>query len=115
MSLQAPSFVLTFAEILASHLFYCREQLSTSYAPVKVRVIKALVQQAERFGESQEGDWVTLSTELKHEELASMITATRVSVSMAIAELRDEGVLEGTRGEYRLNMGAMRDQAEFYG
>ncbi len=115
MSLQAPSFVLTFAEILASHLFYCREQLSTSYAPVKVRVIKVLVEQAERFGESQEGGWVRFSTELKHEELAAMITATRVSVSMAIAELRDEGILEGTRGEYRLNMGAMRDQAEFYG
>ena len=114
MSLQAPSFVLTFAEILASHLFHCREQLSSSYAPVKVRVIKTLLEQADRFGETQDDGWVRLSTELKHEELASMITATRVSVSMAIAELRDDGVLEGTRGEYRLNAQAMLDQAEYY-
>jgi CRP-like cAMP-binding protein len=114
MSLEAPSFALTFAEILASHLFYCREQLSNSYAPVKVRVIKALLEQADRFGEVLDEAWVKLSTELKHEELASMITATRVSVSMAIAELRDEGVLEGTRGEYRLNIEALTDQAEFY-
>ena len=56
-----------------------------------------------------------LTTELKHEELASMITATRVSVSMAFAELRDAGVLEGTRGEYRFNASAMFDEAEYYG
>ncbi len=73
-----------------------------------------MLEQAERFGEVLDEDWVKLSTELKHEELASMITATRVSVSMAIAELRDEGVLEGTRGEYRLNIEALTDQAEFY-
>lgn len=114
MSLQAPTFVLTFAEILAGHLFHCREQLSNSYAPVKVRVIKTLLEQAERFGEEAGDGWVRLSTELKHEELASMITATRVSVSMAIAELRDEGLLEGTRGEYRLNTEALSQQAEFY-
>jgi CRP-like cAMP-binding protein len=116
MSLQAPSFALTFAEILASHLFYCREQLSTSYAPVKVRVIKALLEQADRFGEHDPAEgWMRLSTELKHEEMASMVTATRVSVSMAIAELRDEGVLEGTRGEYRLDMMSLRELAEDYG
>ncbi len=114
MALTAPTFALTFCEILASHLFHCREQLSSSYAPVKVRVIKTLLEQAERFGEEQGGGWVKLSTELKHEELASMITATRVSVSMAIAELRDEGLLEGTRGEYRLNAEALSEQAEFY-
>lgn len=115
LALKAPTFVLTFSEILASHLFHCRDQLSSSYAPVKVRVIRTLLEQAERFGQPQDNGWVRLSTELKHEELASMITATRVSVSMAIAELRHEGVLEGTRGEYRMNAPAMRDQAEFYG
>ena len=103
MSERAPSFALTFAEILAQHLFDCRDQLSSSYAPVKARVSRALLSQAERFGEPLTDGWMKLSTQLKHEELASMITATRVSVSMAISELRDEGVLEGTRGEYRLN------------
>ena len=112
MSLKAPSFALTFAEILASHLFDCREQLSSSYAPVRNRMVKALLEQAERFGKPEAGGWVQLSTHLKHEDLASMITATRVSVSMAIAELRDEGLLEGTRGEYRLNAPALSQQLE---
>ena len=112
MSLKAPSFALTFAEILASHLFDCREQLSSSYAPVRDRVVKTLLEQAGRFGQREDEGWVRLSTQLKHEELASMITATRVSVSMAIAELRDEGLLEGTRGEYRLNAEALSQQLE---
>jgi CRP/FNR family transcriptional regulator, cyclic AMP receptor protein len=108
MAQGAPGFTLTFAEILAQHLFDCRDQLTTSYAPVKARVIKALLDQAERFGEAEADGWFKLSTQLKHEELASMITATRVSVSMTMAELRDEGLLEGTRGEYRLNVEALR-------
>jgi len=109
MSLHAPNLALTFCEILASHLFHCRDQLSSSYAPVKVRVIKVLLEQAERFGEPKQHGWVELSTELKHEEIASMISATRVSVSMAVADLRNDGVLEGTRGEYLLNVPALRD------
>ena len=112
MSLKAPTFTLTFAEILASHLFDCREQLSSSYAPVRSRVVKTLLEQAERFGKPETEGWVQLSTHLKHEDLASMITATRVSVSMAISELRDEGLLEGTRGEYRLNAPALSQQLE---
>ena len=112
MALKAPTFVLTFAEILASHLFDCREQLSSSYAPVRARVAKVLLEQADRFGVPEEGGWLRLSTELKHEELAAMITATRVSVSMAIAELRSEGLLEGTRGEYRLNAPALEQGLE---
>ncbi len=112
MALTAPGFVLTFAEIIAGHLFDCRDQLSLSYAPVKARVMKTLLEQAERFGQSDATGWTKLSTQLKHEELASMISATRVSVSMAIGELRDEGLLEGTRGEYRLNVTDMTEQLE---
>ena len=115
MATQAPTFALTFAEILAGHLFHCREQLSTSYAPVKVRLIKALLELSRRFGQAGDDGWVSLQTELKHEELASMITATRVSVSMAVAELRDEGLLEGTRGSYKLNAPALQEMAELEG
>jgi len=112
MAVEAPSFVLTMAEILAQHMFDCRDQLSTSYAPVKARVAKVLCDLAERFGEKRSDEWVKLSTELKHEELASMITATRVSVSMAIAELRNDGFIEGTRGEYLLNVEALAQDFE---
>lgn len=106
---QAPNFVLAFSEVLASHLFYCRDQLSSSYAPVKARLVTSLVEQAQRFGRPQENGWVRLEIELKHEELASLISATRVSVSMAMAELRDEGLVEGGRGDYLVNLEVLQD------
>lgn len=111
LTLQAPALILAFAQVLAGHLGACREQLSASYAPVKARVLRVLWEQAERFGRPGEDGWLELSTQLKHEELAAMVTATRVSVSMAMAELREEGLLEGTRGEYRLNVGALQQAA----
>ena len=106
---EAPTFAMTFTEILAGHLFQCREQLSSSYAPVKVRLAKVLVEQADSYGERLVNGDVKLVTNLKHEELASMITATRVSVSMAMAELRDEGLAMGTRGTYTLNLESLRE------
>lgn len=112
MAQKAPSFALTFAEIMASHLFDCREQLSSSYAPVKVRLAKVLLEQTERFGETIDDMWASLNTSLKHEEFAAMITATRVSVSMAMAELREKGILRGTRGKYTINVPALTDITE---
>ncbi len=112
MANEAASFVLTFTEIITQNLFDCRDQLSTSYAPVKSRIIRVLLEQAERFGQASGDGWVELSTQLKHEELASMVSATRVSVSMAIAELRDEGLLEGTRGQYKLLANALAVQLD---
>mgnify|MGYP006273188241 FL=1 len=109
LSLQAPTFALAFAEILAESLFRCRDQVSADYAPIKVRVAQTLLDQARRFGSEVEGDpdWLELETELRHEELASMIGATRVSVSTSVAELRRQGLLEGTRGRYRLHAPAI--------
>lgn len=110
LSLQAPSFVLAFSEILARSLFSCRDRLTGSYAPIKVRVGRALLEQGRRFGRpSDEPDWLDLETELRHEELASLIGATRVSVSTAISELRQDGLLEGTRGRYRLHVPGLED------
>jgi len=102
---EAPNFALGFSEVLASQLFGCYEQLSDSYAPVKYRVAKVLIDQARRFGApADQPGWYVLETSLKHEEIASMVTATRVSVSMAIAELKRDGVLEGSRGHYLLQL-----------
>lgn len=109
LSLQAPTFTLAFAEILAQNLFRCRDQLSGGYAPIKIRVAQTLLEQARRFGKPDDGDpdWLELDTELRHEEIASMVGATRVSVSTSVAELRRDGLLEGTRGRYRLHAPAL--------
>lgn len=112
MALQAPGFVLGVCEILSGHLFDCRAQLASGYDPVLVRVAKVLVDLAERFGEPGDDDWVTVASSPKHEEIASMVSATRVSVTMAMGELRQRGLLEGSRGTYRMYVPALADVAE---
>jgi CRP-like cAMP-binding protein len=107
LALRSPNFMLSFAEILTSHLFACRDQLSQASDPIKIRVAKVLLEQARRFGKSLDGVWCELGTELRHEEIASHISATRVSVSTSFSELRNEGFIEGTRGFYRLNIPAL--------
>ena len=106
---EAPNFAMTFTEMLAGHLFQCRDQLTASYDPVKVRLAKVLIEQAESFGQSVGNGAVELTTNLKHADLASMITATRVSVSMTLAELRIEGLVRGTRGKYMLSLDGLKN------
>jgi CRP/FNR family transcriptional regulator, cyclic AMP receptor protein len=111
LSLHAPGFVLAFAQILAGKLFACRDQLARVEAPIRVRVAELLLEQARRFGEDRGGGWWALDTELRHDDLAGMVPATRVSVTSAIASLRSAGVLEGTRGRYRLHLDGLAQAA----
>jgi CRP/FNR family transcriptional regulator, cyclic AMP receptor protein len=107
LSRQSPNFMLSFAEILTSHLFACREHLSYANDPIKIRIAKVLLDQARRFGQAINEHWYELQTELRHEELAAHISATRVSVTTVFAELRNDGFIEGTRGVYKLNITAL--------
>lgn len=109
---EAPNFVLTFMEILAVRLFHCQEQLIITEDPVRVRVIKVFIEQARRFGRPLGDGWFELQTELKQEEIASLVTTTRVSVSYTVSELRNRGFLDGTRGTYRLNVPALESLAD---
>jgi CRP/FNR family cyclic AMP-dependent transcriptional regulator len=105
LTLHAPDFVLAFAGILASGVLECQDHLGRSFDPVRVRVAKALCDQARRFGaREEESEWWRLETSLRHEEIAAMVSATRVATTMAIGELRELGFVEGTRGCYRLNL-----------
>jgi len=115
MSLKAPGFVLGVCEILSGHLFDCRAQLASGYDPVLVRVAKVLLDLAARFGEPEGEGWVTVASSLKHEEIASMVSATRVSVTMAMGELRERGLVEGSRGTYRLHAPALTSMTDSLG
>ncbi len=48
LALRAPTFTLSFAEILANHLFRSREQLSSTYDPIKQRLVRAAHRAASR-------------------------------------------------------------------
>lgn len=112
LALHAPGFVLAFTQILAGKLFGCRDQLARIEAPIRVRVAELLLEQARRFGRDAGDGWADVDTELRHDDLAGMVPATRVSVTTAIAGLRADGVLEGTRGRYRVHLDGMAAAAE---
>jgi len=77
----------------------------------RVKVTVAVPEGEER---DEEG-WVTVASSLKHEAIASMVSATRVSVTMAISELRERGPVEGKRGTYRFHMQALTSMTESLG
>jgi CRP-like cAMP-binding protein len=61
---------------------------------------------------AQDGDWLTLKIPLSHDELASMVSATRVSISTILSDLRKQGLVKGTRGTYQLNVPALESLAD---
>ncbi|MBW6457081.1 MAG: Crp/Fnr family transcriptional regulator [Trueperaceae bacterium] len=109
---RSPSFAVTFAGVLATNLFHCRDQLAQAYDPIRVRVAKLLMEQARRFGVPDGDGWYRLSTRLRHEEIASIVSATRVSVTMTLTEFREMGLVQGTRGRYRLRLDGLAVVAE---
>ena len=50
--------------------------------------------------EGERGGWTELGLVLTHEDVAALVNATRVTVSYAFGQLRDEGMLRGSRGRY---------------
>lgn len=112
LALHAPGFVLAFTRILADKVFACRDQLARIEAPIRGRVAAELLAQGARYGTDAGQGWVDLATELRHEDLAAMVSATRVSVTSAFASLRQAGVLQGTRGRYRLHLAGLADAAD---
>lgn len=112
LALHAPGFVLTFTQILAGKLFGCRDQLARVESPIRARVAELLLEHARRFGHEEGDGWWQLDTELRHDDIAGMVPATRVSVTSAMANLRAAGVLEGTRGKYRLHLEGLVAAAE---
>jgi len=115
LALHAPGFVLTFTQILAGKLFGCRDQLTRVESPIRARVAELLLAQASRYGREDDDGWWRLDTELRHDDIAGMVPATRVSVTSAMANLRAAGVLEGTRGKYRLHLEGLAAAAEDLG
>jgi CRP/FNR family transcriptional regulator, cyclic AMP receptor protein len=111
LSQKAPNIPLALARVLANRVRELETQLEATTAPVTARVGGALLAFAERFGESEAGR-TNLKLDLTHEELAAFVGSTRVTVTNALGELRDLGLVEGTRGTYEIDIPALRDYVD---
>ena len=77
------------------------QALEDAELPVPARLARALLRLGARFGTSSDDGSVRLTLPLTHENFAAMVGAARETTTAVLGEMRDEGVISGTRGRYR--------------
>uniref|UniRef100_UPI00261457E3 Crp/Fnr family transcriptional regulator n=1 Tax=uncultured Meiothermus sp. TaxID=157471 RepID=UPI00261457E3 len=97
---ELPNVPLRLAQVLAVRMEQLEAQLEIASAPVAVRLGQTISWLAQRFSAPDYSAWRVLPMELKQEDLASMCGTTRVTVTHTLGELRNLGLVEGTRGRY---------------
>lgn len=70
--------------------------------PVPARIARAFVRLGSRFGQTTTDGTVRLTLPLTHDTLAAMVGAARETTTAVISQLREAGLVEGTRGSYRI-------------
>jgi CRP/FNR family transcriptional regulator, cyclic AMP receptor protein len=100
-----PDLARAHAAGLARDLHHAWRQLAQAYLPVRSRLAATLLDLAHRFGVGT--DRRALHLRLSHDDLAAMIGVNRVSVSTAMAVLRRDGAVVGSRGRYLLDLGRL--------
>ena len=92
-----------------TRLAWLRLALEEVDLPVTARLARVLVRLGERFGVRGEDGRVRLTLPLTHEHLAGLVGAARETTTLAPSELRQRGLIEGTRGRYLFDPARLRD------
>ncbi|MHB2020863.1 MAG: Crp/Fnr family transcriptional regulator [Candidatus Xenobia bacterium] len=69
------------------------ELVDVSFKDARFRLVKALVQLAERYGQSAGGTTVQIRLRLTHQDLANMISSKRETVTRILQEFQDANVI----------------------
>ena len=88
-----------------------RQTLEDSELPVPARLARTFVRLGERFGNVSDTHNVHLALPLTHDNFAAMVGAARETTTAVLGEMRDDGLVEGTRGRYRFNLATLSDYA----
>ena len=100
---------------MARQIRRAREMLDEAEMPVGARVTRALLRLAKRFGQpSDDTQGVKLPLALTHEDLADLTGSSRVTITRILGELRNEGVLSGTRGVYVADLEGLEKATDEY-
>lgn len=99
---QVPGVMLAFATVLAERNRGLEEELRLATQPAEARLAGVLLTLAGRFGREVEPGVAELNLELKQEELGSLAGTTRVNTTQTLSAWRALGLVEGTRGHYRI-------------
>jgi CRP/FNR family transcriptional regulator, cyclic AMP receptor protein len=88
-----------------------RDTLEDSELPVPSRLARTFVRLGQRFGNISEDKTVHLTLPLTQDNLAAIVGAARETTTAILSEMREDGLLEGTRGHYSFNMATLNDFA----
>ena len=94
-----------------TQLLRLRDSLEDSELPVPARLARTFVRLGERFGHVSDTRDVRLTLPLTHDSLAAMVGAARETTTAVLGEMRDEGLVAGTRGRYSFNLETLSDFA----
>lgn len=84
-----------------SQLARAYQNLEDGELPVPARLARTMLRLGSRFGTFGDDGVVRLTLPLTHENLAAMVGAARETTTAVLGELREQGLIEGTRGRYR--------------
>lgn len=104
---ELPNVPLRLIQILSERMDHLEGQLELSNAPVSLRLGQTFAWLAHRFSVPDLSHWRDLPMDIKQEDLAAICGTTRVTVTHILGELREMGLVEGTRGRYRVNLTAL--------
>jgi CRP-like cAMP-binding protein len=107
-----PSVALKLIHAITNHMRFLEEQLSVAHAPVMLRMGQVLLHLTRRFGKRENRDWWLLEHHLNQHELASLVGTSRVSITQQLGHLREQGIVQGTRGRYRIRPTALNQLLE---
>lgn len=103
---------------LNRQLVRSRELADDLGLPMGARICRMLARLAQRLGEAPGGggmaDWRHLPFSLTHDDVALMAGCARVTATRILGELREAGVLDGSRGDYVLVPSALEQAADRY-
>jgi CRP/FNR family transcriptional regulator, cyclic AMP receptor protein len=88
-----------------------RDTLEDSELPVPSRLARTFVRLGQRFGNIAEDKTVHLALPLTHDNFAAIVGAARETTTAILSEMRENGLVEGTRGHYSFNMNTLSDFA----
>lgn len=107
-----PAFAQLLASAAGEQIQRLTWALEDSAHPVPARVARTLLRLGQRFGHHTGNGTVRLTLPVTHDTLASLVGAARETTTYTIQQLRQKGLLSGTRGSYHFEPGALARFAE---
>lgn len=108
------------ASALVKQLVRSRELADDLGLPMGARICRILARLAERLGESVSPSeitnpgWRHLPFNLTHDDVALLAGCARVTATRVMGDLKEAGILDGSRGNYTLVPGALLEAADDY-